>query len=307
MNYRALSILIITYNRADDTLLLLRNLLQLKGFGQVVEEILLLNNNSEEDYSAIENFIETTPDSKIKYFKHSENLGVARGRNFLIPKAQGQYLLVIDDDMEFDQKDALLRLAGLFSKPFHQQRNTAVITFGVRYFENQKRQLSAFPHKNYQDFLSKEYFPTYYFAGGAHVVRRDIFEQVGLYTEDFFYGMEEYDLSYRIIEAGYALAYDDEVYVLHKESPAGRVPNKNKLAMLWLNKSKVAIRYLPKKYFYTTALMWSLQYLKLGGWDIKGWLRQWRMILSLPKKERRNPIGRKALAYLKEVEARLWY
>jgi Predicted glycosyltransferases len=89
-----------------------------------------------------------------------------------------------------------------------------------------------------------------------------VLEKVGSYPTDFFYGMEEYDLSYRVLEAGYSIAYTDKVVMLHKESPLGRKPKKEKLQMMWVNKSKVAYRHLPKKYFYSTAFMWSLEYLK---------------------------------------------
>ncbi len=302
-----LSILIITYNRLEDTLLLLKNLLLQQRFDSVVQEILLLNNNSSDDYADLEKFIALHPQLKVKYFNHHENLGVARGRNFLIPKAQAPYLLVIDDDMEFEDREAMVKLSVLLDQVFFKENNTALVTFGVFYFENKERQLIAFPHKVYDEFLPQKQFLTYYFAGGAHVVRRDLFDTIGLYTEDFFSGMEEYDLSYRILLAGFTIGYDDSVAVLHKESPNGRMPNKQKLAMLWLNKSKVAWRYLPKKYFYSTAFMWSLQFLKQTHFDFKSWIKTFRNIFQIPKTEKRKPITPAVMAYLKNVKARLWY
>ena len=44
---------------------------------------------------------------------------------------------------------------------------------------------------------------------------------------------------------GYSIAYSDKMVMLHKESPLGRKTKKEKMAMLWINKSKVAWRYLP--------------------------------------------------------------
>jgi len=74
-----------------------------------------------------------------------------------------------------------------------------------------------------------------------------------------------------------------------------------------VNKSKVAWKYLPKRYFYSTAFMWSLEYLKKSGWDFGGWLRGWRSVVRVPREEKRRAIGDEALEYLKKVEARLWY
>ncbi|MBX9449380.1 MAG: glycosyltransferase [Taibaiella sp.] len=307
MSQQVISIIIITYNREEDTLLLLKNMQQQNAYEAVVKEVLLLNNNSTTDYTGVEQYIKDNPQLKVIYFHHPENLGVARGRNFLIPKSTGDYLLVIDDDMEFDDPDSLLKLSTLLEKPKYVENKTVLITFGVFYFENLKRQINAFPHKKYEEYINKPWFLTYYFAGGAHIVRKDIFDTIGLYTENFFYGMEEYDLSYRILDRGFTIAYDDSVRILHKESPEGRLHNSNKLQMLWMNKSKVAWRYLPKKYFYSTVLFWSLQYLRRTKYDFSGWVKGLNKVMSIPKYEWRKPVSQKTLNYLKAHKARLYY
>jgi GT2 family glycosyltransferase len=119
--------------------------------------------------------------------------------------------------------------------------------------------------------------------------------------------MEEYDLSYRILEAGYSIVYSDKITMLHKESPLGRKPKEEKLRMMWVNKSKVAFRYLPKKYFYSTALMWSLQFLKITGFHLRGFFRGWREIRGISSREKRSPVSKATLVYMKSVKARLWY
>jgi GT2 family glycosyltransferase len=130
---------------------------------------------------------------------------------------------------------------------------------------------------------------------------------VGSYPTDFFYGMEEYDLSYRLLAAGYTIAYSSAIVMLHKESPLGRKPRQEKLREMWVNKAKVAWRYLPKKYFYSTAFMWSLQYLKTTGFDLRGFLRGWQQISTISGTEKRSPLSVQTLKQLKKVEARLWY
>jgi GT2 family glycosyltransferase len=119
--------------------------------------------------------------------------------------------------------------------------------------------------------------------------------------------MEEYDLAYRVLDAGYTITYSDKIIMLHKESPLGRKPKKEKLLMMWVNKSNVAWRYLPKKYFYSTAFMWSLQYLKETGFDLAGFFTGWKKISRIPGSVQRTTIQPGTLAFLKEVKARLWY
>jgi GT2 family glycosyltransferase len=119
--------------------------------------------------------------------------------------------------------------------------------------------------------------------------------------------MEEYDLGYRMIDAGYSIGYDPTVTIEHKESREGRLTDDKKLRQQWVNKSVVAWRYLPLRYFVTTALMWSLEYIRRVRGHPAGYLGAWRDVLRIPFVERRKPIGPDALAYLRTVGARLWY
>lgn len=303
----SISILIITYNRPEDTLALLENLKNQQDLLQYIGEILLLNNASTTSYKTVEIFLQENPDLPVKYIVHNRNLGVAGGRNFLIKKAQYPFLLILDDDILFPDNDAIEKISGLLDKPQYVKNRTAVITLNIFYFATHERQKSALPHKQYNAYKDKDWFLTYYFTGAAHLMRRELFEQTGYYPEDFFYGMEEYDLSYRIIEAGYSLAYDNSVKVLHKESPKGRITNKEKLRMMWYNKSVVAWRYLPRKYFYSTMYMWSLEYLKKTGFDFHGVFKNLKRIKSIPKNVPIQKIGANSLSYLQKVNARLWY
>ncbi len=138
-------------------------------------------------------------------------------------------------------------------------------------------------------------------------MKREVIQKTGLYPEDFHYGMEEYDLSYRILNAGYTIGYDNSVTVAHKESPLGRQPNYRKLQMQWINKSKVAWRYLPFKYFLSTAGAWALQYIRIAKGHPLAFLSAIGQVLAIPFSEKRNLVSRQTLAYLKRVEARLKY
>ena len=99
----------------------------------------------------------------------------------------------------------------------------------------------------------------------------------------------------------------DRVIMLHKESPHGRKPREEKLRMMWVNKSKVAWRYLPKKYFRTTALLWSLQFLRITGFNMTGFIKGWKEIAAIPRSEKREPLSPATLTYLKKLGARLWF
>jgi GT2 family glycosyltransferase len=298
-----IAIIIITYNRPDDMLALAINISKLEYKEQLLEEVIIINNNSSSDYSLVKEFIKNCKDVNFKYIDSVENLGVSKGRNFAIQKAKAPLLLMLDDDCEIAESNALLTIDTLFkNKP-----TTGLISIKVKYFQNGTMQVNAFPHKNFNKFKDQPSFETYYFAGGAHIVRKSVMNEVGNYPDSFFYGMEEYDLSYKILNAGYIIEYNAGITMLHKESPEGRQATNDKLKGMWLNKATVAYTYLPIGYFITTSVMWSLFYLKKTKFDLIGFIKNWFVLFSIPSQNKRNQISNKTLAYLNKVEARLWY
>jgi GT2 family glycosyltransferase len=285
---------------------LLKNIYQLDSAADLLEEVIIVNNASTEDYDDVKKYIASLPSFPFKYFDAGENLGVAKGRNYAIKKGTAPLIIMLDDDAVLQNKDCLLNLLAEF-ETVNTKRPKALVSFKVLYYDTLQMQVNTLPHKNFAAYKDKPFFETYFYAGGAHAVKREVIEKTGLYPEDFFYGMEEYDMSYRILNAGYIILYSDKITMLHKESPLGRKPKKEKLRMMWVNKSKVAYRYLPRKYFYSTAFMWSLQYLKITGFNITGFLKGWKEIFKIKKTETKTPLNTETLSYLRKLKARLWY
>jgi GT2 family glycosyltransferase len=285
---------------------LLQNISQLDSAADLLEEVIVLNNASTADYSVCKQYIATQPHLPFHYYDAPENLGVAKGRNYALQLGHAPIIIMLDDDAVLQNKDCLVNLISEFEKN-NTLRPKAIISFKVLYYDTLAMQVNALPHKRYQQYKDRSFFETYYYAGGAHAIKRNVIEQLGSYPEDFFYGMEEYDLAYRILNAGYSITYYDKVIMLHKESPLGRKPKEEKLRMMWINKSKVAYRYLPKNFFYSTALLWSFQYLKATGFHFKGFLKGWKEIYKISETEKRQPISSLTLKYLHSVKARLWY
>lgn len=303
---KPLSFIIISYNRSADLLELLKNINQLDESQQLLEEIIIINNSSTESYDAVTSYIKDHASVPYVYFDAPENLGVARGRNFALQKGRAPVVIMLDDDAVLQNRDSLVNLLKEFEQP-NTERPKAIVSFKVLYYENLQMQKNALPHKHFEEYKNKSFFETYYYAGGAHAIKREVIDKIGGYPNDFFYGMEEYDLAYRILESGYSIVYSDKIVMLHKESPLGRKPKKEKLQMMWVNKTKVAWRYLPKKYFYSTAFMWSMQYLRETGFNLKGFFIGWKKILNISSGEKRRPIQKNTMDYLRKVKARLWY
>ncbi len=297
-----ISIVIITYNRPEDMLELVQNIATLEH-PELLSEIVIVNNKSTKSYQEVEEFIQGHPQLPFRYSIAPENLGVSRGRNHAIQKSTGEILLFLDDDALFRDKDVLPQVQAIFN----EEEKAGIASFKVLYHSTLEMQQTAFAHKEFEKRKDLHHFDTAYFVGCAHAIRRSVFKKTGYYPENFFYGMEEYDLSYRAIIEGFKIVYDDRVVILHKESPGGRLTNKEKLRGMWVNKSKVAWKYLPKKYYYSTAFLWSYEYLRKTSYDLGGFFKGWKQVNQIPATEERKPLTDQAIAYLKKVKARLNY
>ncbi|RYZ21520.1 MAG: glycosyltransferase family 2 protein [Chitinophagaceae bacterium] len=303
---KPISFIIITYNRPDDTLALLRNIMSLDGAGTLLQEVVLVNNASTSDYSSVHAYCREQHPALIRYEDAPENLGVARGRNYALRFATAPILVMIDDDAEMGNSDCLYRLLEEFERQ-RSERPKAIVSFKVLYYDTRELQRNTLPHKQFDRYKDKSFFETYFYAGGAHAIRRSALDAVGDYPEDFFYGMEEYDLSYRLLDAGFSIVYSDAIIMLHKESPLGRKPKAEKVRMMWVNKSKVAWRYLPLRFFWTTALLWSGEYLVKSGGKIGEFFSGWRAIFRMMRQEKRRTVSKDTLRHLDALGARLWY
>ncbi|MCZ2223120.1 MAG: glycosyltransferase family 2 protein [Chitinophagales bacterium] len=304
---KPISFIIITYNRASDTLELLQNISTLDKANELLQDVIIVNNASKDDYSFVKKYTEENTQIPFQFIDAPTNLGVTKGRNFALQFAQGEICIFLDDDAVLQNKDALINVIKAFDDNGFNNREVAIVSFKVLYYDNLEMQVNALPHKQFHQYKSQLKFYTYYFAGGAHAIKRKVLNQVGNLPEEFFYGMEEYDLSYRIIDKGYCIKYDASIVMLHKESPQGRKPKEEKLRMMWVNKSKVAYRYLPIGYFYTTTFLWSIQYLKETNFNINGFFKGWKEVFKIFKTEKRKLLNNQTLQYLNDTKARLWY
>jgi GT2 family glycosyltransferase len=298
-----IAIIIITYNRPADMLALAMNIEKLSSKKELLEEVIIVNNNSSESYDAVKSFIQENPTTPFKFIASKENLGVSRGRNFAIEQSKAPILVLIDDDAEFQDTDVLQRINDAVIENPH----VGILAMKILYFQNRQFQLNAFPHKSFEKRKDLNSFDTYYFAGCGNIIVKEAFDKAGPFPTDFFYGMEEYDLSYRVLESGYSIKYIANIVLLHKESPEGRQTKSDKLRGMWVNKTKVAWRYLPMPCYLTTAIMWSMFFLLKSKFDVIGLIKGWVAIITIPFKEKGNKLSKTSLEYLKKVEARIAY
>ncbi|MHA1344527.1 MAG: glycosyltransferase family 2 protein, partial [Promethearchaeota archaeon] len=230
--------------------------------------------------------------------------GVTGGRNFGIKKTKGDILVFIDDAAFLENKNAFQKIHSIFFK----DSQIGALSFKIINYYSKKIERKEFPHKNKRLDPDKQ-FETSYFIGAGHAIKKEIFNSIGLYSEDFFYGMEELDLSFKIIDIGYKIYYYPEVIVWHKQSLEGRLTEKEKWQKILENRIKVSIRNLPWKYIIFSTLIWSVKvFIEVKG-DFIVVFKSYRNIVRGRKNifKERKVINLAALQKLKKLCGRLYY
>jgi len=106
MNLRKLSIVIPTYNEGKTIHFILDKIKDVDLINGITKEIIIVNDcSTDETEKAVKNYIESHPDFDIQYFKHETNKGKGAALHTGITKANGEYLIIQDADLEYDPQE----------------------------------------------------------------------------------------------------------------------------------------------------------------------------------------------------------
>jgi GT2 family glycosyltransferase len=277
-----ISVVLITWNRKEDLKKCLDSLENQKNSDF---DIVLVDNGSNDGTpEVIEN---KYPD--IRLIKLPYNEGVPGARNIGAANAKGKLLFFLDDDATIE-KDTLEKII----ERFVEDQTLSVIACNLIDYSS---------HQLIKRRYDSEYH-TADFPGGAVVIKKELFQQLGYYPKDFFYHAEETDLSLRIYDAGFYIKYCPEILVYHKPSHVER-PNWRYIYYSTRNNIWVSWKYLPfwsafKNTIYQLIinLKKSFEY-RLTRYYIKG---VWHGILGIPKiLNKRKPINKHAQREIKRL------
>lgn len=294
------SVIVITYHRNQFLQATLASIFRQEGLRGPFE-IIVIDNGGDAT-------IPPSPRAEITVHvvRPEHNRGVTGGRNLGITLAKGSHLIFIDDDAVWhDNQDMARIVARLESTP--RCGCVAARILNPRTGETDRKMLPM-PDKSRLEHSTVP-VETPYFYGCAHAIRSEAVERVGMYPERLVYGMEELDLSLRLLDAGYVIVYDPDIAALHYEASSGRTYVG---ASYWkqhaINKSRVAWRLLPLPYPLTVGLIWSAAALvktRRPGVALEIWQTLWRERTAL--RAERKVIASATVRYLKHVGARLLY
>ena len=213
-----LSIITINYNGLKDTCDLIDSI----PFKENMEVIVVDNASKEDEASKIS---EKYP--QVKVIRSDKNLGFAGGNNLGIKAAQGEYILLINNDTYFKE----FNINSLINR-LESSDNIGIVCPKLRFaWGNNPIQFAGYtPLSNitlrnkaigFGDEDKGQYdiaHTTPYAHGAAMLIKREAIEKVGLMPECFFLYYEEIDWSIMFTRAGYEIWYAPSCTVYHKES-----------------------------------------------------------------------------------------
>jgi hypothetical protein len=187
-------------------------------------EILVVDNGSQDESVSRLSMIEN-----IHLLPLQRNYGFARGSNVGIRKAleQGiEYVLLLNNDTEFPEDF----IQPLF-EPFQIDSRACVVSPKILYHEpaqvvwyaggkfHQPRIIGELvgmgtPDQKQYDLMRKTDFG----VGTCMLIKCNIFDQIGVLDERFFFYHEDVDFCYRAIKAGYSIWYQPKSVIKHKVS-----------------------------------------------------------------------------------------
>jgi GT2 family glycosyltransferase len=159
-------------------------------------------------------------------------------KNDAIDHALGRYIVFLDDD-SYPQPGAIERMIAHFEADAKLGAATFTVTL-----PNGRRECSA-----YGDV----------FIGCGVGFRRRVLRLIGGLPDDFFMQAEEYDLSLRLLDAGWRVRTFDDLHITHLKSPRARVAART-MRLDVRNNLYVILRRFPRRQVLPFALDWMRRY-----------------------------------------------
>ena len=165
-------------------------------------------------------------DPRLRIIENKKNLGFAGGNNVGIRNSRGEYIALLNNDIIVD-KDWLREIIKIMK--LHPKIGVAgckIMIYGsANIIDNVGGKLSingagilvGHGEKDRGQYNSIRY-DFDYVCGAAMVIKKDVFDKVGLFDCGYFLFYEETDFCYRVRRENYEIVYVPKAVVWHKHS-----------------------------------------------------------------------------------------
>ncbi|MGR4865400.1 glycosyltransferase family 2 protein [Caulobacter sp. LARHSG274] len=291
------SIVVLTYARDEVLETMLASLAELLPGRRDYEVVLVDNNADERDRSLM-----LTRFPNQQYVRSAFNKGVI-ARNDGMDAARGEIIILLDDDV-FVQTPQFL---DVFDRLFSENAALGVVTIRKLDHQTMRTKRETIPHTR-KDVDLEAPFKTFRFVGGCLGFRAQVHHDLKGFSQEFFYGLEEIEYSYRVIEAGWEILYSPDVLAIEYEHPGGRRPTVEVQTMRLTNKFIISHIHMPFPQILVNYTLFPI-YISLmqrGQVRIGKAVGDYLRWLQRPQRTRRRPIGARAQAYIRACRGSIW-
>lgn len=196
---------------------------------------------------------EWTTAERINFIAKPCNEGFSKTVNMGITASSGEYVLLVNNDIVFQQAGWLNHMMQLMNVsqdigivgarllyPNHTIQHGGVFPTRRGYFNHRYRYLPA----EHPPALAVE--DVHAVTGALMLIRRSLLQQIGMLSERYFIAFEDIDLCYRAKKHGYRVVYCGTSYAIHLEGQTRGTTRQNKNPY-WYHKEREA-----------RALFWSV-------------------------------------------------
>lgn len=185
-------------------------------------EIIVVDNNSPDDSCAMVKQLFPS----VHLIENKENSGFSKGNNIGVAQAKGEYLCILNPDTVVAEDTFTKVLQFAESKQDMGIVGCQLVDGKGEFLPESKRQVPtarvAFQKmtgnaKNYytHELGKNDIGHTDILVGAFMLIKKDVYNTVEGFDEDYFMYGEDIDLSYKILKAGYTNYYFGETIVIH--------------------------------------------------------------------------------------------
>ncbi|NRD22883.1 glycosyltransferase family 2 protein [Winogradskyella litoriviva] len=215
-----LSVIILNYNVRYFLELCLKSVEA--AINNIEAEIIVIDNNSSDDSCSMVRQLFPS----VKLIENKENSGFSRGNNIGVKQAQGEYLCILNPDTVVAEDTFLKLLKFSDSKENVGIVGCQLIDGRGAFLPESKRNIPTpkvslkkvlgLSNDYYANHIQKENKGKVNILVGAFMwLRKEVYNAVQGFDEDYFMYGEDIDLSYKVLKLGYDNYYFGETTVIH--------------------------------------------------------------------------------------------
>ncbi|MCL2323084.1 MAG: glycosyltransferase, partial [Oscillospiraceae bacterium] len=246
-NDKSVSFIIVNYNGIDHLSNCFKALSELDYPKDKLEFIVVDNGSVDESVQFLE---KNYPDAVM--IKNSSNEGFAKPNDDAAKIAKGEYLALLNNDMRIDGNwlNDMLSTLNECKDDSYVCVGSKILNWDGSKIDFVEGSINLYGHgyqidsgKSIQDISDDELVDKdiLFACGGAMIIKRDIFLQIGGFDEDFFAYYEDCDLGWRLWILGYKVRFCSKAICYHKHNSTSKKMNRNFVLNLYARNSLFTI------------------------------------------------------------------